>query len=206
MPEPVIDSIFVTKVYNSALTGSASKTLVDELASSCISISNDDQAGHKWCEENSFPGYTSYASLTDLTWRSPTFKKLKHILDKHVAAFVECLEFDLNRKEIKLDSLWINILPYGGVHTSHIHPNSIISGTFYVCVPEFSAAIKFEDPRLAMMMASPNKIANAGKDNRNFFYVMPKVGQILLWESWLRHEVPINMADGNRISISFNYS
>ena len=29
-------------------------------------------------------------------------------------------------------------------------------------------------------------------------------GTLLLWESWLRHEVPINRAEGERISVSFN--
>jgi len=27
---------------------------------------------------------------------------------------------------------------------------------------------------------------------------------VLLWESWLRHEVPVNRAGSDRISISFN--
>jgi len=41
---------------------------------------------------------------------------------------------------------------------------------------------------------------------RSFFYAQPKVGDVLLWESWLRHEVPMNMAEDDRISVSFNYS
>ena len=40
---------------------------------------------------------------------------------------------------------------------------------------------------------------------RSFFYVAPDVGDVLLWESWLRHAVPVNMAEDERISISFNY-
>jgi uncharacterized protein (TIGR02466 family) len=31
------------------------------------------------------------------------------------------------------------------------------------------------------------------------------VGDVLLWESWLRHEVPMNMSEEERISVSFNY-
>jgi uncharacterized protein (TIGR02466 family) len=40
---------------------------------------------------------------------------------------------------------------------------------------------------------------------QRFVYVKPKVGEVLLWESWLRHEVPMNMAEDERISVSFNY-
>ena len=55
------------------------------------------------------------------------------------------------------------------------------------------------------MMAAPTRKANARKELRNFIYVAPEVGDVLLWESWLRHEVPINLADEERISVSFNY-
>ena len=56
-----------------------------------------------------------------------------------------------------------------------------------------------------MMMASPPRKKDARDENRQFIYVMPKVGDVLFWESWLRHEVPMNMAEDERISVSFNY-
>jgi uncharacterized protein (TIGR02466 family) len=73
-------------------------------------------------------------------------------------------------------------------------------------MPEGTSAIKFEDPRLAMMMAAPTRRKTAREELRSFFYAKPKVGDVLLWESWLRHEVPMNMAEDDRISVSFNYS
>ena len=56
-----------------------------------------------------------------------------------------------------------------------------------------------------MMMAAPMREAKARSELKNFIYVAPKVGDVLLWESWLRHEVPLNLADEERISVSFNY-
>lgn len=199
-----IDSLFVTRLYRAVLAELGNPVDQDELETSCLVIANDDEAGQDWCEANNFPGYTSYASLTDLGWRFPIFADLIKVLDAHVAAFVEDLEFDLDGKEITLDSIWINILPEGGIHTSHLHPHSVISGTTYVTMPEGSA-IKFEDPRHAMMMAAPGRKTSARKEIQNFVYVAPNVGEVLLWESWLRHEVPMNMAEDDRISISFNY-
>ena len=116
------------------------------------------------------------------------------------------LDFNLDGRELKLEDLWINILPEGGTHASHIHPHSVISGTTYVSMPEGASAIKFEDPRLPMMMAAPARKKDAREELRQFIYVAPKVGDVLLWESWLRHEVPVNTAEDERISISFNYS
>ena len=201
-----IKSLFATRLYTAALSDFS--TLIDgsELENSCLAIAEDDEAGQNWCEENDFPGYTSYASLTDLDWRFPIFKDLITALDKHVKAFVQDLDFDLGNKKIKLDSLWINILPFGGVHTAHIHPHSVISGTTYVAMPAGTSAIKFEDPRLATMMAAPSRAKDAREELRSFIYAEPNIGDVLLWESWLRHEVPMNMADEDRISISFNYS
>ena len=56
------------------------------------------------------------------------------------------------------------------------------------------------------MMAAPTRLKEARPEVRAFTYIAPAVGDILLWESWLRHEVPMNMAEDERISVSFNYS
>ncbi len=201
-----ITSLFVTRLYHAKLSELGEAPDPEELEKSCLSIAADDVAGQQWCEENNFAGYTSYASLDDLRYWFPIFVDLVELLDKHVAAFVEDLQWDLNGKKIVLDSIWINILPKGGIHTSHIHPNSVISGTTYVAVPKGASSIMYEDPRLSMMMAAPTRKVDAREDMQSFYYVKPKAGDILLWESWLRHEVTMNMAQEERISVSFNYA
>ena len=200
-----IASLFVTRLYRADLSEVGEAPDAAELANSCLAIAESDEAGQKWCEENDFPGYTSYSSIDDPGYYFPIFKDLVDLLDKHVAAFVEDLQFNLDGKKIKLDSIWINILPEGGIHTSHLHPHSVISGTTYVAVPKGASAIKFEDPRHSMMMAAPTRKTNAREEMRSFVYVQPEVGDVLLWESWLRHEVPMNMSEDERISVSFNY-
>ncbi len=200
-----ISSLFVTRLYHAALSEQDKPIDAAELEGSCYSIAEDDEAGQEWCEENGYPGYTSYASLTDLGWRFPIFKDLVKVLNKHVAAFAEDLEFDLDDKKLKLEDIWINILPEGGTHSSHIHPHSVISGTTYVAMPDGASALKLEDPRSAMMMAAPARRKDARDELKTFIYATPAVGDVLLWESWLRHEVPMNMSEEDRISVSFNY-
>ena len=196
-----IRSLFATRLYQAKL----GPIDPDELENSCYSIAEDDEAGQEWCDVNEFPGYTSYASLTDLPWRFPIFQAIVDALDKHVAAFATDLAFDLDGRELVLEDIWINILPEGGIHTSHIHPHSVISGTTYVKMPEGASALKLEDPRAQMMMAAPPRLKDAREELKQFIYVKPAVGDVLLWESWLRHEVPMNMAEDERISVSFNY-
>jgi uncharacterized protein (TIGR02466 family) len=201
-----LERVFVTKIYRAALTGAKSKALNADLKQTCHAIAEEDHVGRKWSREHAYPGYTSYASLNDLTRRATVFDDLRRQLDRHVRAFSRSLDFELAGKRLELDSMWINILDEGGVHSGHIHPHSVISGTYYVAVPKRASALKFEDPRLGLMMASPTVRERAALENQRFVEIAPAEGTVLLWESWLRHEVPRNPAKQKRISISFNYA
>ena len=197
------DILFSTRIERSHLR---SAQLLEDLETACWMIEDGDQAGHDWCETQGYPGYTSYASLDDLPTRAPAFADLVNALDKIAEAYAESLHWDLGTARLQCDSLWINILGEGGHHSAHIHPNSVISGTCYIAVPDGAGRIKFEDPRLPMMMAVPRLKADAPSVAHRFHYVAPQAGDVLMWESWLRHEVMTSQSEDARISISFNYS
>ncbi|WP_296818337.1 TIGR02466 family protein [Brevundimonas sp.] len=198
-------ALFPTLIRESSLAEAPDfARLNDELERACLELAQEDGAGRAWSRDSAYPGYTSYASLDDLPVRDPAFGGLKRLLDREVAIFARELSLDLGRKP-RLDSLWVNVLDPRGGHSGHIHPHSVISGTYYVSTPEGASALKFEDPRLPLMMARPTLTEQAPQDRRPFVYVQPRAGTVLLWESWLRHEVPANAAKRKRISISFNY-
>ena len=197
-------SLFVTRLYEAQLGGPAG--LNAELEEACRMLEAEDTAGQRWAKAHGYRGYTSYASLDDLPKRVTAFAEVKKRLDRHAAAFAKELHLDLGGRKLVLDSLWVNVLKPGGAHSGHIHPHSVLSGTYYVAVPPGASALKLEDPRLPLMMAAPPREADAPQDARTFVYVDPAPGAVLLWESWLRHEVPANGARTDRISISFNYA
>ena len=188
-------SLFATQLYETEL---GDERLLDDLAHSIRALARDDEAGRRWSNEHHYAGYTSYASLNDLPKRDPAFSDLAKLLTRHAATFAAECGFDLGRKP-KLDSLWANLLKSGGQHSGHLHPHSVISGTLYVAVPAGSGAIRFEDPRLPLMMAAPPRADT-------FVTVEPRPGLLLLWESWLRHEVLAGASKGDRLSISFNFA
>ena len=194
-------SLFVTRLYEAQIADD----LLDDLAHSIRTLANDDEAGQRWSREHRYAGYTSYSSLNDLPRRDPAFADLAKLLTKHAAAFADDCAFNLSRK-LKLDSLWVNLLRGPGHHSAHIHPHSIISGTLYVEVPKGSGSIRFEDPRLPMMMAAPTRQADAPEELQPFVTVEPRPGLLLLFESWLRHEVLPGTGRGERLSISFNFA
>ena len=187
--------LFATQLYEAELGDNA---LLEELAYSIHALASDDIAGRNWSKEHRYAGYTSYASLNDLPRRDPAFSALGKLLTRHVTAFARDAGFDLERKP-RLDSLWVNLLKAGGHHSGHIHPHSLFSGTLYVDVPPGSGSIRFEDPRLPMMMAAPPR-------RESFVTIDPHAGLVLMWESWLRHEVLPGTGRGARLSVSFNFA
>lgn len=198
-----IDTLFATRLYRKVLPRASA--LNADLEHTCLTIAREDKAGRSWSKAHGYKGYTSYASLDDLPVRAPVFADLQKHLDTHAKAFAKVLAFDLRGRRLRLDSLWINVMGSGAHHAAHIHPNAVISGTYYVSVPDRAAPIRFEDPRLSHMMAAPPKKPNASRAEQRFVTLAPKPGTVLLWESWLRHEVLTNAARQPRISVSFNY-
>ncbi len=198
--------LFVTQVYEASLAGERGFAAFNaELEEACLMLAQEDAAGRTWCRKNAYGGYTSYASLDDLPTRASVFGALKAKLDKHAAAYAGGLHLDLGARRLRLDSLWVNVLKPGAGHSGHIHPHSVLSGTVYVALPPGASALKLEDPRLPLMMAAPPRAADAPEAERQFVYLQPQAGTVLMWESWLRHEVVPNGAKTPRISISFNY-
>ena len=186
-------TLFATRLYEAEI---ADSELLGRLAHAVRTFAAQDKAGQRWSRDHGYRGYTSYGSLNDLPTRDPDFADLARLLTKHAAAFAKDCDFRLARKP-RLDSLWVNLLKDGGHHSGHIHPHSIVSGTFYVEAAPGSGAIRFEDPRLGLMMAAPSR-------PDTFIAVEPRPGLLLLWESWLRHEVLPGR--GERLSISFNFA
>ena len=196
----MIRDLFVTRLYEAEL---GDDRLLAELADAIRHLAAEDRAGRRWAREHRYQGYTSYASLNDLPRRDPTIAALARPLVRHAAAFADQCGFALSAKP-RLDSLWVNLLRGGGGHSAHLHPHSIISGTLYVEVLPGSGAIRFEDPWLPMMIAALPRRPDAPEPLQGFVTVQPHPGLLLLWESWLRHEVLPGRGNAERLSISFN--
>lgn len=192
-----LKTLFSTQIYSAQLGTRLNKDLLLEVRK----IQELDAEGKKWSAKNYVGGYTSYGSMDNLHRLSSTFGELERALNKHVKIFIKSLGMQLpngRKTKIWMNSCWVNVMPALAHHSSHIHPLSFISGTYYLKVPKGASSLKFEDPRLNSFMGSPPR--------RSHFEIQPKEGQLVLFESWLRHEVPAHTSSQDRISISFNYS
>lgn len=197
---------FPTYIYQEPLQKSGLERFNTELAAECRGLREYDAAGRKWSAKNYPGGYTSYASLNQLHRFSSTFAGLERRLTAHVRRFARELEMDLRGRQVTLTDLWVNIMPEHSAHSLHLHPLSFISGTYYVVTPPGCPGLKFEDPRLDRFMAAPPKTSTARPSNRPYITYPAKAGHVILFESWLRHEVAANRTPEERISVSFNYN
>ncbi|HEY3785198.1 MAG TPA: TIGR02466 family protein [Steroidobacteraceae bacterium] len=198
--------LFPTLVYRAPLRSGAGARLNERLLHECRQLRVDDAAGRRWSRNNYPGGYTSYSSVSQLHRLSPTFAELERRLEQHVRAFARSLEFDLRRRPLAMTDCWVNIMPRHVAHGLHLHPLSSVSGTYFVRTPTGSPGLKFEDPRLDRFMAAPPRLRTQRADNRAWVVIPAQAGTVVLFESWLRHEVAANPVGFERISISFNYN
>jgi uncharacterized protein (TIGR02466 family) len=198
--------LFPTRIYESSLTQARWRALNTRLLRECRQLRDDDAAGRRWSAANYPGGYTSYSSAHRMHRVSPTFAALERALNRHVGRFVRELEFDLAGRALAMTDCWVNIMGRGAAHSLHLHPLSSVSGTYYVAVPRGAPGLKFEDPRMERFMAAPPRASSAARANRSWVTLPAQARQLLLIESWLRHEVAPNPTRIERISISFNYS
>lgn len=200
------DALFPTLVHRGRLPAAKARPLNARLLRECLRLRDEDNAGRRWSRRNYPGGYTSYNSLCQMQRFSPTFATLQRALDGHVRRFARALRWDLRGRKLAMTDCWVNVMPRGCAHSLHLHPLSSISGTYYVRVPAGAPGLKFEDPRLDRFMAAPPARGAAGVRARGWVTVPASAGAFVLFESWLRHEVPANPVSALRVSVSFNYS
>ena len=110
----------------------------------------------------------------------------------------------INVPELKLHSYWCNINSYGDYNTLHNHRGSILSGVFYVDVPDENMGnINFQRSDDIAYYLPPLKEYNNFTGEKASY--KPETGKVLIFPSWLKHSVDGSRSKKERISISFNY-
>ena len=131
--------------------------------------------------------------------RNEEFKNIKNFLKEAVDKFTTNV---LNTKQrLVITQCWANRNPKGSQHHEHVHPNSIISGVMYFQINEKLPPIKFAKTNQDGMKLDPEKYNNVNSES---FMLSCKPGELILFPSSLKHSVPINQGEEDRISVSFN--
>ena len=196
---------FPTFIYDSPLQPRGNDAFARALLDDCHKIRAHDRAGQRWCRKNYPAGYTSYGTMTNLHQTFSTFIDLEAKIRRHVNRFTRRLDMNLQGARLAMTDCWVNVMSRHAVHSLHLHPLAVVSGTYYVATPPGSSRLRFEDPRLDKLMGAPPKRDPCRPENRQQVSYDVAAGKLILFESWLRHEVASNPTRGERVSISFNY-
>lgn len=146
--------------------------------------------------------YPSNQRSNELGWQSKT-DFYKEPCVEELGKFVnDCLMKYIKQtidtsiiKDWYITDLWANICPKYSYHKRHTHPNSDLSGAYYIQVPESAPELIFTNPHRYMRSLIIGSADTA---------VSPKEGLCVIFDSGLEHEVNINLSEEPRIALSFN--
>lgn len=200
-----VEMVFPSYIYRGQLSRPQATRLNRDLITEISALEELDVEGRRWSRNNYHNGYSSYSSMDQLHLTSPNFGELEKLLRPHVRKFIKALKWDLSRGTPSMTTCWANSMGQGTHHTLHTHPLCVISGVYYVNMPKGSSPFKIEDPRMGFLMAAPPRLGSAPANEQNYLTILSKPGEFILFESWMRHEVPPHRGNQARISISFNY-
>ena len=114
-------------------------------------------------------------------------------------------EYGIGEVNLSISNLWININETGHSNSIHTHPSSFLSGVFYVMAEPGQGDIVFHRcPSQNFIIQSNGPIRENNMLNASSVSFEPKTGRLILFPSFLPHEVYSNDLEEDRISISFN--
>ena len=143
-------------------------------------------------------------------WQSTDLIKVKEFepLSNIILDVVPILKEPYKIKEnasFYISEMWLNINKPTNYNILHHHGDSFLSGVYYVSVPPEAGKIWFRHPSIAKTVINwVPYFDELNEHNSNSWYVEPKAGDLILFPSWLEHEVDQNKSEEERISIAFN--
>jgi len=158
------------------------------------STRSSSEAGQKQSSRNGWSN-RGKSLFTDLPELAPLQRQCMQVF-RHVLKALHSDEFP----PLDLEA-WFNVTDPGGANVEHTHPRVLLSGVYYLQVPDNSGDIIFSDPRPA---AVHNLARYTAKQMTSVYKCTPKAGQLIIFPAWLGHRVEQNNSDLPRVSIAMN--
>jgi uncharacterized protein (TIGR02466 family) len=129
------------------------------------------------------------------------FKKLKEELDLKVQDYFDKVISPANNITPYITQSWLNYTETNQYHHKHAHPNSLVSGVFYINCHEEHDKIKFFNDIYKTIRL---EIKDWNLWNSETWWFSVKTGDVILFPSSLTHMVETKQGDNTRISLAFN--
>tara|TARA_Y100001951_G_C11182039_1_gene206520 strand:- start:48 stop:686 length:639 start_codon:yes stop_codon:yes gene_type:complete len=141
----------------------------------------------------------NFRSTDSYLFKHEPLKKIKDFCMESLTKYTEKI---LNSKQrLMATQCWANKNPPGAKHREHVHPNSIVSGVFYLKAGGKLPPIQFAKDIQSGLKLDPVRynIINA-----ETFMLSCVPGELILFPSSLKHGVLVNESEETRCSLSFN--
>lgn len=102
-------------------------------------------------------------------------------------------------RPVRFSGSWSVLLRGGGHHSNHVHPQGWISSAFYVALPPRSP----NEPESAGWLTLGEPQTELGIDLPPFRAIEPKIGQLVLFPSWMWHGT-VPFESGERLAVAFD--
>jgi uncharacterized protein (TIGR02466 family) len=129
------------------------------------------------------------------------FETLKEELDLRVKDYFDKVISPANNITPYITQSWLNYTETNQYHHKHQHPNSLVSGVFYINCHEEHDKIKFFSDRYQNIKP---EIKDWNLWNSETWWFPVKTGDVILFPSSLTHMVETKQGDNTRISLAFN--
>jgi uncharacterized protein (TIGR02466 family) len=186
MIESTINGIFPTPIYISKLNRELTKKELNFIDKSKLDYYKNE--GNITSNDNYILNQKVFGSL-----KEDLYLRVQDYFNKVLSTTDAVTPF--------ITQSWLNYTETNQYHHKHDHPNSLVSGVFYVnCHEEFDK-IKFF--RNDYQTIKP-EIKDWNLYNSESWWFTVKTGDIILFPSSLTHMVETKEGDNTRISLAFN--
>jgi uncharacterized protein (TIGR02466 family) len=186
MKEPIIHSLFPTPVFFSSL-----ERKLTPLETKFLNKK----------EKDTYHNQGNITSNDNYVLNEKPFLNLKNELDLKVKEYFDKIICPSNKVKPYITQSWLNYTKRNQYHHKHQHPNSLVSGVFYINADEKLDKIKFfkEDYQPIKL-----EIKEYNLFNSQSWWFTVKTGDIVLFPSSLTHMVETKEGDNTRVSLAFN--
>ena len=161
-------------------------------------LQKEDSKGQKLSNVNGW-----HSPFFDLSSRETVGYKFLMKIQPYIADVFKSYGWVFNPQKVKCSGMWAIVNKKGNFNTEHIHPNSNLSGAYYVSAPKNCGKFKVINPHSISRDKFPPR-ENPNELNRLVAEHEIEDGDLLIFPSYLPHSVLPNQSDDDRIVISFN--
>lgn len=161
----------------------------------------DEQAFFRQALAGAVPAISNYSSPDKSVLNAPVLASLRAFAQSHLDQYLKTVFNTSNQVQLKITQSWLTLSGKGQSHHIHTHPNSVVSGVFYInLAPQDGISFyRNEDNIWYELIRQQDNYYNAYQ-----YFVQSNVGDLLLFPSNVRHGVREVTADIQRVSLSFN--